>query len=61
MPEVTIELIVGRTIEQKRGLVKDITEAFVKNVGAKPEAVTINIIEITRENKAHGGKLFSDM
>ena len=60
MPEVTVKLVEGRTIEQKRGLVKDITEALVKNIGAKAENVTIDIIEYSRENKAKAGKLFLD-
>ncbi|MFC1909365.1 tautomerase family protein [Chloroflexota bacterium] len=60
MPEVTIKLIVGRTLEQKRGLVTDITAALVRNVGCKPEVVTIDIIEYTNENKAKGGELFID-
>jgi 4-oxalocrotonate tautomerase len=60
MPEVTVKLVEGRTIEQKRGLVKDITEALVKNIGTKAENVTIDIIEYSRENKAKAGKLFLD-
>jgi len=60
MPEVTVKLVEGRTIEQKRGLVKDITEALVKNIGTKAENITIDIIEYSRENKAKAGKLFLD-
>jgi 4-oxalocrotonate tautomerase len=60
MPEVTIHMVSGRTTEQKRGLVKDVAAAIVKNLSVKPEAVTINLIEYTRENKAKAGKLFSD-
>ena len=33
MPEVVVYILEGRTLEQKRGLVKDITEAVVKNAG----------------------------
>ena len=60
MPRVTVETIVGRTLEQKRGLVKDITEATIKNLKVEPEAVTIVIHEMSKENYAKGGKLFSD-
>ena len=60
MPEVVVYLIEGRTLEQKRGLVKDITEALAKNAGSPPEAVTVNIVEVKRENKAKAGKLFTD-
>ena len=60
MPEVTVKIVEGRTIDQKRGLAKDITEALVKNIGTKAENVTIDIIEYSRENKAKAGKLFVD-
>jgi 4-oxalocrotonate tautomerase len=60
MPLVTVKAIEGRTIEQKRGLVKDITEAIVKNFEAKPETVIVDIVDISRENFAKAGKLFTD-
>ena len=60
MPYITVKAIAGRTIDQKRGLVKDITEAVVKNFGAKPESVSIDIIEYEKENLAKAGQLFED-
>ena len=60
MPRVTVEALEGRTIEQKRGLVKDITEAVVKNFDVGPEAVTVLIREVSRENFAKAGKLRID-
>ena len=60
MPLITVKAIEGRTIEQKRGLAKDITEAIVKNFGAKPESVMIDIVEYRKENLAEAGKLFLD-
>ena len=60
MPLVTVKAVEGRTIEQKRGLVKDITEALVKNFGANREAVAIDIIEYSKENLASAGRLFID-
>ena len=60
MPLVTIKLIEGRNIEQKRGMAKDVTEAIVKNVGCPPTAVQIEIVDLKPENLAQGGKLFSD-
>ena len=60
MPLVTVKAIEGRSIEQKRGLVEDITAAVVKNFGVKPEAVSVDIIEYSRDNIANGGKLFAD-
>jgi 4-oxalocrotonate tautomerase len=51
----------GRTIEQKRGLVKDITDAVVKNAGTTAEQVTVSLVETARTSKAKGGVLFSEM
>ncbi len=60
MPVITIEAIEGRTIDQKRALVKDITEATVKHFKIEPEAVHIHIIELSRDNVAKAGRLFID-
>jgi 4-oxalocrotonate tautomerase len=60
MPLVTIKIIEGRTVEQKRGMVKDVTEAIAKNIGCPPSAVQIDIVDLKRENFAGGGKLFCD-
>lgn len=61
MPEVVVYLIEGRTLEQKRGLVKDLTAAVVKHVGSPPEAVTVSLVETAKTSKAKAGVLFSDM
>lgn len=60
MPRVSIEAIEGRSVEQKRGLVRDITEAVIKNFNVGPEAVSVVIHEISKENLAKAGKLFID-
>jgi len=60
MPLVTVRALEGRTIEQKRGLAKDITEAVVKNFKVEPDAVTIYLIEFSRDNLAKAGQLFVD-
>lgn len=60
MPLVTIKILEGRTIEQKRGIAKDVTEAIVKNVGCPDSAVQIEMVDLKPENIAQGGKLFSD-
>jgi len=61
MPEVIVYLLEGRTLEDKRALVKDLTAAIVKNVGAPAEAVTVSLVETARTAKGKGGILFSDM
>ena len=60
MPEVIVHLAEGRTPEQKRSLMKDITDAVVKNAGVPAEAVTVSIIETPKAHKMKGGVLFSD-
>ena len=60
MPHVIIEADEGRTVDQKRGLVKDITDAVCKNFAVGPEAVSILIHEGTKENYARAGKLAID-
>ncbi|MFC1991833.1 2-hydroxymuconate tautomerase [Chloroflexota bacterium] len=60
MPLVIIEADEGKTIEQKRGLVKDITDAVCKNFGVPLEAVSILIHEGKKENRARAGKLAID-
>ncbi|MFC1891569.1 tautomerase family protein [Thermodesulfobacteriota bacterium] len=60
MPQVTVKCIEGRTIDQKRGLVKDITEAFVKHFDVEGDKVGIEIIELSKDNLARSGQLFID-
>jgi 4-oxalocrotonate tautomerase len=60
MPEIYVYAIEGRTLEQKRGLVKDITDAVVKNFKAPAEAVVVQIMESPSTSKAKGGILFSE-
>jgi 4-oxalocrotonate tautomerase len=60
MPEVYVHAVEGRSLEQKRALVKDITEAVVKHFKVKPEQVMVQIMESAKDNKAKAGFLFSD-
>jgi 4-oxalocrotonate tautomerase len=60
MPEVYVHAIEGRSKDQKRALIKDITEAVVKNFGVTADAVLVEIVETSRDNKAEGGVLFSE-
>ncbi len=60
MPLVTIKIIEGRTLEQKRGMVKDVTAAVAKNIGCPTSAVNVDIVEMKTENFAMDGKLWCD-
>jgi len=59
MPVVTVEMWQGRTIEQKKQLVEDITEAFVK-IGTAREKVTVILKDNPKHNWCEGGKLASE-
>jgi len=61
MPIVQIDLLEGRTIDQKRALVKKVTEAITETAQCPPEAVTIIIREMPPVNLGKAGKLRSDM
>lgn len=60
MPEVYVHAVEGRTTEQKKALIQDITNAVVKNFGVNRDAVLVEIVETSRDNKAKGGVLFSE-
>jgi 4-oxalocrotonate tautomerase len=60
MPEIYVHALEGRTIEQKRALIQDITEAVVRHFRVPADAVMVEIVETQRHNKAKGGVLFSD-
>lgn len=61
MPIVQIDMLDGRTVEQKREMVKKITEAIVETAQCPPESVTIIIREMLPHNLSKAGKLRSDM
>ncbi len=60
MPLVTVKIIEGRTLEQKKGMVKDVTKAIAKNIGCPPDAVQIDIVEMKETNFAVGGVMWID-
>ena len=59
MPVVIVEMWEGRTIEQKKQLVEDITASFAR-IGTPPEVVSIIIKDNPKHNWATGGKLASE-
>jgi len=60
MPEVTIHMAAGRTVEQKKALMTDISNAVHKHTGADLEAVTVQIVEAPLTDKMKGGKTFAE-
>lgn len=60
MPMIRVEMLSGRSREQKRNLVRELTLAFNRTCGSKPEDVQIVIADIDRDNWATAGLLLSD-
>lgn len=59
MPYVRVELLAGRSEDQKAALAKAITDAMVAHVNAKPEGTFIVFEDVPKENWAVAGTLFS--
>ena len=60
MPIIHVEMFKGRTREQKRALVRELTDGFVRACGGKPEAVTIVIEDVEKQDWAVAGTLMAD-
>lgn len=60
MPLVHVELLEGRSKEQLKSLVQDITAAITKNTGAPAEHIHIVLNEMAHDHYAVGGVLHSD-
>jgi 4-oxalocrotonate tautomerase len=60
MPTIRVELLEGRTPEQKKKLAQALTEACEKTLGSKPEAVDVLFFDIPRHDWATGGVLWSE-
>ena len=39
MPIIHVEMLTGRTREQKAALVKELTDGFVRTCGGKPDSI----------------------
>ncbi len=59
MPTYHIEMMEGRTVEQKKKLVEEITCIRRRSWGGSPESVDILITDVKRENWATGGELLA--
>ena len=53
-------MLKGRTADQKRDLVKAITDAMENICDAKPDGTMVVIEEIARDHWARGGVLISE-
>jgi 4-oxalocrotonate tautomerase len=60
MPTIHVEMFEGRTPEQKRNLVKALTNAVVETLGGKAESVDIILVDVKKSDWSTGGELWSE-
>jgi 4-oxalocrotonate tautomerase len=60
MPVVTIEMAAGRSLEQKRRVVSEVTATLASVLEVDPAEVTILVHELPRESIAKAGRLLSE-
>ena len=60
MPFVIVEMWEGRSVEQKRKLVRAITDAMVEHAGAKPDHLHVVIHDVPKSSWGRAGVLGSD-
>lgn len=60
MPRIDVHCNVGRTLDQKRQLVKGITTSVVESFNVRPDQVTVVIHEQAPEHRSKGGILDID-
>ena len=60
MPHVTVELLAGRTLDQKRRMIAGITDVLVKEGDARKEMVNVVFSEVTKKDWGRGGLLGID-
>jgi 4-oxalocrotonate tautomerase len=55
-----LEMHPGRTVEQKRAFVREVTKVTAQTLACPPESVDILISEVPRDAWAKAGKLLAD-
>jgi 4-oxalocrotonate tautomerase len=61
MPEVIIYALSGRTREQKRQLMKAVTDAVAEHFAVPTAGIVVQIVESDLESKSKGGVPYADM
>ncbi|MBM4436970.1 MAG: 2-hydroxymuconate tautomerase family protein [Actinobacteria bacterium] len=60
MPVIVVQMLAGRTPDQKRRIVAGITKVMQESAGAAPDSTTVIIQDVARDNWAKGGALLSE-
>jgi 4-oxalocrotonate tautomerase len=60
MPTINVQLFAGRTHEQKKQFVEAVTRVTCETLNCTPSSVDIILTDVTKENWASEGILWSD-
>ncbi|MFF5077908.1 4-oxalocrotonate tautomerase family protein [Actinoplanes sp. NPDC000266] len=60
MPNITVELLAGRSLEQRKAFARAVAESAVEILGARQQDVRMVFTEITADSVANGGVLASE-
>ena len=60
MPIIHVEMLEGRTVDQKRQLAQELTDAFVRSCGGDATNVRVLLREVAPVDWAIGGTLVAD-
>jgi 4-oxalocrotonate tautomerase len=60
MPTLHLEMLPGRSVEQKRVFVREVTQVTAQTLACPPESIDILISEVPRDAWAKAGKLMAD-
>ena len=60
MPMIRVELLEGRTVEQKREFAEVVTREAVRILRCTPDVVDIVFVPVAHEDWASGGRLTSE-
>jgi 4-oxalocrotonate tautomerase len=60
MPNIRVELLPGRTVDQRRRFAEEVTRAAVEALGARRQDVRIMFEEVAADFVANGGVLASE-
>ena len=60
MPIIRVDMLKGRTKNQKQNLVKELTQAFNRVCGENHLGIDVILYEVEKENWSINGRLFSE-
>ncbi|MDH6580340.1 4-oxalocrotonate tautomerase [Kitasatospora sp. MAP5-34] len=60
MPLIQVVQTPGKTAEQKRELVRELTDTYVRVTGGKPESVWVTIGEVATDSWSIAGETLAD-